>query len=104
MADALAASGTEMVTVALRRVDLDAPVNSITDFIDQSKYLILPNTSGAADAQEAVRLARLARAAGKQQERQGAKAHGAPAAWTQLLEGGTPVPGSLALGGCGGAP
>lgn len=64
MADALAASGTEMVTVALRRVDLDAPVNSITDFIDQSKYLILPNTSGAADAHEAVRLARLARAAG----------------------------------------
>lgn len=64
MSDALAASGAEMVTVALRRVDLDAPRNPITDFIDQSKYLILPNTSGAADADEAVRLARLARAAG----------------------------------------
>ena len=64
MADALAASGTELVTVALRRVDLDAPVHPITDFIDQTKYLILPNTSGAADADEAVRLAKLARSAG----------------------------------------
>ncbi|HEV2037076.1 MAG TPA: thiazole synthase [Candidatus Eremiobacteraceae bacterium] len=64
MADALAASGAEMVTVALRRVDLDAPANPITDFIDQSRYLIVPNTSGAADADEALRLARLARAAG----------------------------------------
>ncbi|MGI8738061.1 MAG: thiazole synthase [Candidatus Eremiobacter antarcticus] len=64
MADALAASGAEMVTVALRRVDLDMPSKAITDFIDQRRYLILPNTSGAADAVEAVRLARLARAAG----------------------------------------
>jgi thiazole synthase len=64
MADALAASGAEMVTVALRRVDLEAPKNPITDFIDRSKYLILPNTSGAATAHEAVRLARLARSAG----------------------------------------
>jgi len=64
MSDALAASGAEMVTVALRRVDLDAKTNPITDFIDQSKYLILPNTSGAATAEEAVRLARLARSAG----------------------------------------
>jgi thiazole synthase len=64
MADALAASGAQMVTVALRRVDLDAPQNPITDFIDQSKYLILPNTSGAADAREAIRLAKLARSAG----------------------------------------
>jgi thiazole synthase len=64
MADALAASGAEMVTVALRRVDLDAPQNPITDFIDRSRYLILPNTSGACNAEEAVRLARLARSAG----------------------------------------
>jgi thiazole synthase len=64
MADALAASGAEMVTVALRRVDLDAPQNPITDFIDRSRYLILPNTSGAGNAEEAVRLARLARSAG----------------------------------------
>jgi len=64
MADAVAAAETELVTVAIRRVDLDAPSNPITDFLDQSKCLIIPNTSGAADAEEAVRLARLARSAG----------------------------------------
>jgi thiazole synthase len=65
MRDALAASGTEIVTVALRRVDLDATGGpDILDFIDASRYLILPNTSGAIDADEAVRLARLARAMG----------------------------------------
>ncbi len=64
MADALAAAQTQLVTVALRRVDLDAPANPITDFIDRDRYLIMPNTSGAADAAEAVRLARLARSAG----------------------------------------
>ncbi len=67
MAGALEASGTEMVTVALRRADLsgkgDAFAN-ILDFIDPKKYLLLPNTSGAMNAEEAVRLARLARAAG----------------------------------------
>jgi thiazole synthase len=64
MRDALAASGTEMVTVALRRVDLDATGGpDILEFIDADRYLILPNTSGAANAEEAVRLARLARAA-----------------------------------------
>src|SRR5918999_173202 len=64
MRDALAVSGTEMVTVALRRVDLDATGGpDILEFIDPARYLILPNTSGAADADEAVRLARLARAA-----------------------------------------
>jgi thiazole synthase len=65
MRDALAASGTEMVTVALRRVDLDATGGpDILEFIDPQRYLVLPNTSGAADADEAVRLANLARAAG----------------------------------------
>ena len=65
MRDALAASGTEMVTVALRRVDLDATGGpDILEFIDPARYLLLPNTSGAMDADEAVRLARLARAAG----------------------------------------
>jgi thiazole synthase len=65
MRDALAASGTEMVTVALRRVDLDATGGpDILDFIDQDLYLLLPNTSGAVDADEALRLARLARSAG----------------------------------------
>src|SRR5256885_4055417 len=65
MREALAASGTEMVTVALRRVDLEATGGpDILEFIDERRYLLLPNTSGAMDADEAVRLARLARAAG----------------------------------------
>jgi thiazole synthase len=61
---ALAASGAEIVTVALRRVELENPQDSILSVIDTSKVLLLPNTSGARDATEAVRLARLARAAG----------------------------------------
>jgi thiazole synthase len=67
MRDALAASGTEMVTVALRRADLSGkkdPFANILEFIDPARYLILPNTSGAMNAEEAVRLARLAVAAG----------------------------------------
>src|ERR1700739_1320756 len=67
MRDALAASGAEMVTVALRRADLSGkrdPFANILEFIDPKKYLLLPNTSGAMNAQEAVRLARLAVAAG----------------------------------------
>jgi thiazole synthase len=65
MRRALQASGTQMVTVALRRVDLDATGGpDILEFIDREKYLLLPNTSGAVDAEEAVRLARLARASG----------------------------------------
>jgi thiazole synthase len=64
MSAAVAASETEMVTVAVRRVDLDAPSDPITAHIDRTKCLILPNTSGAATADEAVRLARLARSAG----------------------------------------
>ena len=67
MRDALAASGTEIVTVALRRADLGAtkdPFADILDFIDPQKYLLLPNTSGAMTAAEAVRLARLAATAG----------------------------------------
>ncbi len=67
MRDALAASGTEMVTVALRRADLSGkkdPFANILEFVDPKKYLLLPNTSGAMNAEEAVRLARLAVAAG----------------------------------------
>src|SRR3954463_12311219 len=67
MAAALEASGTEIVTVALRRADLSGkgdPFANILDFIDPKRYLLLPNTSGAMNAGEAVRLARLARAAG----------------------------------------
>lgn len=65
MREALDASGTEIVTVALRRVDLDATGGAdILEFIDADRYLLLPNTSGAANAEEAVRIARLARSAG----------------------------------------
>ena len=67
MRDALSASGTQMVTVALRRADLSGkkdPFANILEFIDSNKYLLLPNTSGAMNAEEAVRLARLAAAAG----------------------------------------
>ncbi|MBW2261490.1 MAG: thiazole synthase [Deltaproteobacteria bacterium] len=64
MASAIDASGTGIVTVALRRVDLDDPADSMMSHLDASRYLILPNTSGARDAEEAVRVAKLARAAG----------------------------------------
>jgi thiazole synthase len=67
MAAALDASGCEIVTVALRRADLSGkhdPFADILDFIDPEKYLLLPNTSGAMNAEEAIRLARLAAAAG----------------------------------------
>lgn len=64
MRDALAASGSEIVTVALRRVDPAAQEADILDFIDGQRYLLLPNTSGARNAEEALRLARLARASG----------------------------------------
>src|SRR4051794_38878010 len=67
MRDALVASGTEIVTVALRRADLSGkkdPFANILEFIDPKRYLILPNTSGAMNAEEAVRLSRLAAAAG----------------------------------------
>jgi len=67
MRGALAASGTELVTVALRRADLSGrkdPFANILEFVDPDKYLVLPNTSGAITAEEAVRLARLAVAAG----------------------------------------
>lgn len=61
---ALEASGCEIVTVALRRIDLDAPKRSILDEIDWKRYHILPNTAGACTADEAIRTARLARAMG----------------------------------------
>ncbi len=67
MRDTLEASGAEMVTVALRRADLSGqndPFANILEFIDSDRFLLLPNTSGAINAEEAVRLARLAVAAG----------------------------------------
>jgi len=67
MRAALEASGTGIVTVALRRADLSGkgdPFANILDYIDPKRFLLLPNTSGAMNAEEAVRLARLAAAAG----------------------------------------
>ncbi len=66
MREAVEASGSELVTVALRRVDLDrAPEQDpLLSKLDRSRILIVPNTSGARTAEEAVRIARLARAAG----------------------------------------
>jgi thiazole synthase len=63
MAEAIEASGAEIVTVALRRVDITNQNDDMLAAIDRSKYLLLPNTSGARTADEAVRLSRLARAA-----------------------------------------
>jgi thiazole synthase len=59
------ASGTEMVTVAVRRVNLtDKSRESLLDYIDRNKYFILPNTAGCYTAEEAIRTARLAREVG----------------------------------------
>jgi thiazole synthase len=63
MVAALEASGAEVVTVALRRLDLDAP-RTLLDAIDWSRYRILPNTAGCRTAEEAIRIARLARSIG----------------------------------------
>ncbi len=63
---ALEASETEIVTVSLRRVDFESKIENILDAIDVKNYKLLPNTSGARNAEEAVRLARLARSAGKE--------------------------------------
>jgi len=67
MKEALAASGTELVTVALKRADLTGkkdPFANILEFLEPERYLVLPNTAGAMNAEEAVRLTRLAKAAG----------------------------------------
>lgn len=65
MAQAHAASGTEMVTVAVRRVNLtDRSRESLLDFIDADKYFLLPNTAGCYTADDAVRTAHLAREVG----------------------------------------
>lgn len=64
MKSAIDASESEIVTVALRRVELENPDDDIMRVLDREKYIFLPNTSGARDANEAIRLARLARAAG----------------------------------------
>jgi thiazole synthase len=65
MAEAHRRSGTDMVTVAVRRIDLKAPKGqSLLDFIDREKIMILPNTAACFNVDEAVRTARLGREAG----------------------------------------
>ncbi|MEW6757297.1 MAG: thiazole synthase [Acidobacteriota bacterium] len=64
MAKALEASGAEVITVAVRRVELDRTKASLLDFIDTRKYFLLPNTAGCYTADEAIRAARLGREAG----------------------------------------
>jgi thiazole synthase len=63
-ARAIEAAGAEMVTVAVRRVNLDRSKESLLDFIDSKKYFLLPNTAGCYTADEAVRTARLGREVG----------------------------------------
>jgi thiazole synthase len=59
------ASGAEMVTVAVRRVNIsDRSRESLLDFIDPTRYFLLPNTAGCYTADEAIRTARLGREAG----------------------------------------
>src|SRR5215510_1037505 len=58
------ASGTGMVTVAVRRVDITRKTESLLDYIDTSKIFLLPNTAGCYSADEAIRTARLGREAG----------------------------------------
>src|SRR5881396_734117 len=65
MAEAHRRSGTEMVTVAVRRIDLKAPKGeSLLDYIDRERIMILPNTAGCYTVEDAVRTARLGREAG----------------------------------------
>jgi thiazole synthase len=61
---AVEASGAEMVTVAVRRVNLDRSKESLLDFLDPERYFLLPNTAGCYTADEAIRAAMLAREVG----------------------------------------
>jgi len=63
-ARAIETSGAEMVTVAVRRVNLDRSKESLLDFIDPKAYFLLPNTAGCYTADEAIRAARLGREVG----------------------------------------
>ncbi len=63
-ARSLEASGAEIVTVAVRRVNLDRSKESLLDYIDPKKYFLLPNTAGCYTADEAIRTARLGREVG----------------------------------------
>jgi thiazole synthase len=60
---AFEASGAQIITVALRRIDFDDPASrSVLEDVDWKKYTILPNTAGCQTAEEAIRIARMARA------------------------------------------
>jgi thiazole synthase len=63
-ARALEASGADMVTVAVRRVNLDRSKESLLDYIDPKQFFLLPNTAGCYTAEEAIRTARLGREVG----------------------------------------
>jgi thiazole synthase len=64
MKEALEISGTEIVTVAVRRVNLDRSSESLLDYVDSNRYLVLPNTAGCYTEEDAVRTAYLAQEAG----------------------------------------
>lgn len=64
MTKALEATGADMVTVAVRRINLDRTKESLLDFVDPKKYILLPNTAGCYTKEDAIRVARLGRAAG----------------------------------------
>ena len=65
MVNTVRASGTEMITVAIRRLDLDNPAEkTILDYLDWNKYQILPNTAGCKTVDEALFVARLGRSVG----------------------------------------
>ena len=66
MVAAVEASGTEMITVAIRRLDLDDPgAKTLLDYIDWGRYQMLPNTAGCATVEEALFVARLGREVGQ---------------------------------------
>jgi thiazole synthase len=67
MSAAIEASETEMVTVAIRRVDFSDPDANLLNFLDFNAYHFLPNTAGAKTAEEAIRIARLGREASGQE-------------------------------------
>jgi thiazole synthase len=64
MQKSLEASGAEIITVALRRVNFKKKEENILEFIDPKKYVILPNTAGCYSAEDAIRIARMARELG----------------------------------------
>ncbi|HRU43067.1 MAG TPA: thiazole synthase, partial [Spirochaetota bacterium] len=64
MLKSIEASGCQMVTAALRRVDLDNPQDDILSRIDKNKIVVLPNTSGARNSKEAIKIAEISMASG----------------------------------------